>query len=899
VAIPEVRRRRGRRVVALTATLATALGVVGVVGASSHAATPHTTGAHAARDRVAVVTGDPRVDRLLAKMTLDEKLSMLEGQQEAAATNQDEAGFLPGVPRLGIPSLRLTDGPPGVATKVPSTGMPDTMAVAATFSGADARANGTVIGRDARALGQDVVLEPFVNIDRDPTWTRGYNTFGEDPLLTGQTGAAEIRGIQSQGVMAQVKHYIAYDGANNVTVDAQTLHEIYLQPFQDAVNAGVASVMCSYNMVGGEQSCDNHDTLSTILRGQLGFKGFVTSDWGANHSTDSLNAGTDLEMPGGGGGLATYFDRKSMLAALKAGTITMAGIDRAVGRILYEMDRFGLLTGHSKHTVTPAPTAADDRVIEGTAQDAAVLLKNSGQALPLRADALGSTAVIGPGGGQLISTGVPGEKGRGLLAQQQSPRSALEQATGRRVRYAVGDDLTGTVIPASALSHDGKPGLSRVDTRTGATSVDATVDFTGAHALPAGDADTWTGTLTVPATGTYSLDLQLLGAGGQLTLDGRTVDSTGFVGMPQLGYAPRYGTLGPEDSSMLPTTDGLDNVIDQQQLTKGRHTISVSVAADASHTPLRVRLAWVTPAHARAAFDTAVATAARARTAVVFAYSSGSLDQPLPDGQDALIAAIAKVNPDTIVVLNTGEPVAMPWLGKVRAVLEMWYPGDKGGVATANLLLGRADPSGRLPFTWPASLAQGVATNPAHPERAGNGVLANGTPCTAAQATGFRNGGMWINPACQTTYSEGIDVGYRFFDAEHETPLFPFGYGLSYTAFGYSRLRAVRAADGGLDVTFTVTNTGHLTGTAVPQIYLGAPSERPAGVRFAAAALAGYQRVTLRPGQSARVTVWVPVRQLQYWNTAGDDWRLATGLRTVQLSSSERNTEISTLIRIR
>src|SRR5690242_6959992 len=227
-----------------------------------------------------------RVDRLLSRMTLDEKLTLLEGAAEDAATNQYEAGYLPGIPRLGIPSLRLADGPPGVATRQPSVGMTGTMGVAATFSHQDAQRNGAVIGRDARALGVDVVLEPFVNIDRDPTWSRAFNTFGEDPLLTGQTGAAEISGIQSQGTMAMVKHFIAYDGGNNVVIDEQTLHEIYLQPFTDAIDAGVASVMCSYNTVNvvaatpaaggtpGPYSCGNSATLTGILRGQLGFKGF-------------------------------------------------------------------------------------------------------------------------------------------------------------------------------------------------------------------------------------------------------------------------------------------------------------------------------------------------------------------------------------------------------------------------------------------------------------------------------------------------------------------------------------------------------------------------------------------------------------------------------------------------
>src|SRR6204780_4261408 len=210
-------------------------------------------------------------DRLLAAMTLADKIAMVHGATESAASYQGHAGNLPGVPRLGIPALRLADGPPGVLTRQVSTALPATMALAATFSRDDARANGVVIGRDARALGIDLVLEPFINIYRDPGFSRSYNTYGEDPLLTGQIGAALVRGIQSQGVMAQAKHYVAFDGANDVQLDAQTLHEIYAAPFADVVDAGVASIMCAYSKVNGQFDCGSAALLNGLLRGELGF----------------------------------------------------------------------------------------------------------------------------------------------------------------------------------------------------------------------------------------------------------------------------------------------------------------------------------------------------------------------------------------------------------------------------------------------------------------------------------------------------------------------------------------------------------------------------------------------------------------------------------------------------
>lgn len=232
---------------------------------------------------VPVVTGNTRVDKLLSEMTIDEKLSMIHGAVEDPSTYQGQAGYLPGIPRLDIPSLRFADGPPGVLTRVPAMALTTTMGLAATFSKEDAQQNGVVIAREARSRGIDVALQPFINIDRDVTFRRGYNTFGEDPLLTGQIGAAEIRGIQSLGVVAMAKHYIAFDSdhasdhsAYNVVVEPQALHEIYVAPFADAIHAGVASIMCSYNKVNGQYACGNSDTLIKILRDQLGFQGFIT-----------------------------------------------------------------------------------------------------------------------------------------------------------------------------------------------------------------------------------------------------------------------------------------------------------------------------------------------------------------------------------------------------------------------------------------------------------------------------------------------------------------------------------------------------------------------------------------------------------------------------------------------
>ena len=725
--------RTARRIAArMTISLVTVIGL-GWIGsatalASSASALRPAAAGRTAQAQVPRVTGDGRADSLISEMTLDEKLTLLEGAQEAASTNQFTAGYLPGIPRLGIPSVRLADGPPGVATRQPSTGMTGTMGVAATFSQRDAYLNGVVIGRDARALGAGVVLEPFVNIDRDPIWGRAFNTFGEDPLLTGQTGAGEISGIQSQGTMAMVKHFIAYDGGNNVVVDSATLHEIYLQPFADAIDAGVASIMCSYNTLNvvaatpsaggtpGPYSCGNSGTQTGILRGELGFKGFVTSDWGANHATSFINDGLDMEMPGTGFGgiLPAYFSASALKAAIAAGTVSLATVNAAVGHILDEMDRFGLLSGRSGHDPTPEPVSADEQVVQQTGQDAATLLKNDSAALPLSHADLGNLALIGPGAGQTIAVGQAGENAAGIVSRQTGTYQVLSQLLrhdpAAHVSYAVGDDMTGTPVPASALSHNGQPGLLRTNTTDSTASVVPQLDNTtsGGQALPAGSAWTWTGDLNVPVAGSYWINLGLLGAGGSISLDGTQIARTGFIN----GTAPRYGVLRPGDNNVVPTTDGLDNLRTQLNLTAGPHSLSVTISADASGAPVQARLNWVTPAQQQANTGAAVNAARHAKTAVVFAWSTGALDSPLPEGQDQLIADVAAANPDTIVVLNTSDPVAMPWLSKVKAVLEMWYPGDTGGYATANVLLGRPTRPGGCRSPGPPPSARAWPTSP-------------------------------------------------------------------------------------------------------------------------------------------------------------------------------------------
>jgi len=501
-----------------------------------------------------------------------------------------------------------------------------------------------------------------------------------------------------------------------------------------------------------------------------------------------------------------------------------------------------------------------------------VLLRNQGDTLPLTQADLRSLAVIGTTARTLLVGGGGSSRVLGVTEREISPLTALQQAAGPQgnITFAVGRDLQGVAVPSSALAPPnptpGQHGLLRTNTVTGATQVDPNIDFVGPNALPEGTQATWTGTITAPTTGNYLLAVQTDGTGGSLTVDGQPVITSSVL-----------AALG---TTLHRTTDGLANSFVQLNLTTGPHTVSVTAAPvpafppfiPASSGPVQIRFAWITPQQRQANLAAAVAAAKQARTAVVFAYMEGTegVDQPtltLPDEQDQLIEAVAAANPRTVVVLNSGYPVLMPWVNDVRAILDMWYPGQEGGQATANVLVGAAVPGGKLPMTFPAHESDApTATSP-------------------LRYPGVNN---------QEYYSEGIFVGYRWYDQNNITPLFPFGFGLSYTTFGYDHLNT-KPNGNTPRVQFTVTNTGTRTGTEVAQVYVGRlPTSAPTPVKQ----LAGVARVTLRPGQSKRVTVDLDPRSLAYWDTTSRRWITPGGNVSVLVGSSSRDIRLSGEIQV-
>ncbi len=808
----------------------------------------------ASAGRAAATAAGPRttggLDHLVDAMTLEEKVGMLHGATDPASVGQ--AGYLPGVPRLGIPELRLSDGPAGVRVTRHATALPAPVALAATFSPALARRYGAVIGREGRALGVDVLLAPMTNLVRVPQAGRNFETFGEDPLLAGGLVAGEVRGVQGEGLIATVKHFAANNFENgrqtvSADIDERTLREIYLPAFEAAVDSGVGAVMAAYPRVNGVYAAENPHLLTEVLRRDWGFRGWVMSDWFATHSgVPAITAGLDMEMPFG-------LNFGGLVDAVRSGALDESVVDTAVRRILEQLRRFGLL-GHPRPR-PPLDAAAHARTARELAIAGAVLLRNHGGLLPLGHRDLRSLAVVGPTARRPLVGG--GGSARVIPEYAESPLDALSRrAPG--LAYAPGVDLDGEPVPASALS------LERTETG-GGTQPESQVDYTGADALPAGSAWTWTGTITAPETGEY--DLRIQGSGGAVVgiQGGITVVLDGV----QLGSV---GALFGGNEHLIPTADGLRNAGAFVTLAAGEPHDIVVTATATPDGPMQVRLAWVTPARRREALDEAARVARAAKAVLLFAFNEGTegqdrVDLSLPGHQDDLVDAVTAANRRTAVVLNTGDPVVMPWVERAAAILQLWYPGQEGAEATAVLVTGEADPGGRLPVSYPRRLED----SPTAPTERYPGV-----------------GG-------HAAYSEGVLVGYRHYDAAGIEPLFPFGHGLSYTSFRYRDL-TVHKGHRGLSVSFVVENTGRRAGVEVPQVYLGAPANAP--VPMAPRQLAGFDRIALRAGERRRVRVEVTERSLSYWSVDRGGWVVATGRREVAVGSSSRDLRLHTTVSV-
>lgn len=795
---------------------------------------------------------ETKVHEVVERMTLREKATVLSLFPDPP--RYENVMF--GIPRLCIPHLILQDGAAGVAAGMRGvTQLPAPIALAASWDPSLAHAYGTVQGQESWGKGIDVAQGPDINIARTPENGLTYEGYGEDPYLVARTAVADIEGIQHTGVMSDVHHYAANNQqTTRGTIDEQlshrALHEIYLPGFSAAVqDAHVASVMCAYNQVNGNYACQNPYLLKNVLFNEFKFKGFVRSDDPAVHNLPAAyDAGMDQDKPGQPG---------QLVAAVRAGRVPVSQVNDAVSRVLREMFRFGLFDRQPSGTPQTVVTNPQHvQVAQDVAEQGAVLLKNSRDLLPLDDRPIHSIAVIGNDAGVDPRT-------RGLGASAVSAtrivtpyEGILHRAgPGRVVSYQASPDLTvpyDVLRPPSGVGHGlllryynyrtniGRPFLTQhvrsvsLDTASGLPARPGRPPVVPRHRWLA----RWTGTLTAPVTGSFRF-MFTSDQSGRLLIDRRII-------------------IDNQDSS---TDRGTSTGAGSTRLVAGkRYLIEVDYRGDGQMA--HVRLDWLPPAGRPYA---AVERAARnADVAVVFAgdvetEGTDRRNLTLPDEQDALISAVASANPNTVVVLNTGSAVTMPWLDKVTAVVEAWYPGQEDGNTIAALLFGDVNPSGKLPITFPRSYSQ----TPAHLPWQWPGI-----------------GGV-------ARYSEGIDVGYRWYDTRDLDPLFPFGFGLSYTTFAVHDLvaphRVARGASAKLSA--EVTNTGERAGAEVVQLYVG----MPASTGEPPEQLKGYAKVSLLPGQTRRVEFTLTPQDLAYWNDTAGGWVTASGEYQIMVGTSSRD----------
>jgi beta-glucosidase len=799
-----------------------------------------------------------RAGLVATAMTTAEKLTLV-----ASGTSGDT--------RLGIPPLTALDGPNGVgegSTHV--TAFPDAETIAASWDRSIARAYGDALGAEAAGKGLDLLYAPTVNIVRTPLWGREAETLGEDPFLTGALVAPEILGIESHHVMAQVKHFAGNNqeidrfgqplGGTAVSdqVSERALQEIYFPAFRTAIRQGhVASVMCSYNRINTLYSCQNPKTLGQ-LKG-FGLQGYVAPDaeLAVRDDVTAVNAGVDNMLLGSISAALGESELTILRNAYDDGTLSAGRLDAAVRNVLTGLFAVGAFdhppTGSKAAVVsTPAHRALATRV----AEQATVLLKNQGGALPLSRD-VGSIAVIGHDAGagtQIEENGSPAV----LHGPVVSPLAGIRHLVGSGSRVSYTPGTLGVVplpdIPANVLTPTGAKGhglRARFFSGQSATGkpltarVVRTIDFAGEPRPLApipnakgATAATWIGTLTPPSTGTYRFALKVSGVarlyiGGRLIVDANAEFSRGDL----------PGGVVSAPGGPIITFQGLTDLAKNHPV-----AVRITYATGSSIGGAALQVGWARPDPSLQA--AAVNAARRARVAIVFAndVSSEGMDRPsleLPGDQSALITAVAEANRRTIVVLHTAGPVLMPWLSKVAGVIEAWYPGERSGAAIADTLFGRTDPAGRLPVTFPRSPSQGPATRRSEYPGIGNLVQ----------------------------YSEGIFVGYRYYDRFGQTPLFPFGFGLSYTTFQLTGLRLRAGAGGAENATVTVHNTGRRVGAEVVQAYLQFPSAAGEPPRQ----LKAFAKVVLRPRHAATVRLPLPSASFTYFSTVRNGWTTAHG----------------------
>jgi len=788
---------------------------------------------------------EKRVDALLVKMTLEEKIALLGGVNDF---------YTKAIPRLGIPSFRMSDGPLGVHDYGPTTAYPADILLAASWDPGLARRVGASMGRDARARGVHFILAPGMNIYRSPLNGRNFEYFGEDPFLASRIAVGVIEGIQSQGVIATAKHFIANNSEygrmdHSSDLDERTLHEIYLPAFEASVKeAKVGALMDAYNQVNGSFMTQNGLLNTQIAKKEWGFDGIIMSDWGATHDgVAAATSGLDLEMPN-----ALFMNAATLLPAVKNGTVAEGTIDDKVRRILRKTIEFGFFDRDQTDPSIPLYRQEAGALALEEAREGMVLLKNENHLLPLDRKKAKTVAVLGPNAYPAVIGG-----GGSSLTQPFTSVSFLEGISNiagpeTRVLYRADSAPLDTVVSHTEFvtAPGGPPGLKG--------EYFDNEDLSGQPALVRTD---------------EHIDFHW-GAGSYR--DGGPEDhfaarwSGYFVPSAEDDY--RFYTSS-DDGVRLFINDHL--VIDDWR----RHgeTLNTYVQHLAAGKPYKIRLEYfevvgtATVRFGVASTSTVLSEETRKLAATADAvvlcmgFDANSEGEGadrtfrLPGGQDNYIRQVASVNKNVVVVLTAGGNVDMSrWIDQVPAILHAWYPGEQGGTALAQLLFGDFSPSGKLPATFERRWEDNPTFHSYYPQHGGKHV----------------------------EYSEGIFVGYRGYEKVGIQPLFPFGFGLSYSTFAYSGLKVTRVPQGSealVAVTFQIKNTGSRDAAEVAQVYVG---DSHASVPRPAKELKGFSKISLRPGEQKEVTVFLDRRAFSYYDVAHHAWRAEPGDFAILIGSS-------------
>jgi len=793
---------------------------------------------------------EERVVSLQSQMTLEEKITLLGGL-DGMRTQAIE--------RLGIPSLNLTNGPNGVGDK-PGTCFPTGVAMASTWNEKLINEVGIAIGKEARAKDCDILLGPCVNIHRTPLGGRNFESYSEDPFLSGRMGVNFINGVQSQRVATSLKHYALNNqessrGSYSAEVDERALREIYLSPFEMIVKeTQPMTVMAAYNKFRGEHCTESKYLLDDILRDEWGFEGFIMSDWDATHSTIPVaNAGMDLEMPG----KPKYFN-ENLLKAVKDGNVSEEEIDNKVRRILNIYFKIGIFDNPETLPEGALDTPEHRKLAAQTAREAIVLLKNKEALLPLNKSKIKTIAVIGPNA-NVVRLGGGGSSEVNPF-YSVSPLEGIKAKAGENVTilFNEGTAITQTdfpVIPAEYLhprdAKEGQPGLKAEyfnnQTMSGdpvVIRIDKNIDFNWGQSAPDPTIDPdkfsarWTGKLTAPKSGRIRIGTNS-NDGSYLYIDGLLVVNNWGLHGPKLKSAEIVVEKGKQYDIMVEYYEGGNNasVMLEWQLEKPELKFDSEAIEIAKKADVAVIFAGLSPEWESEGFDRE--------------------NMELPGAQDALIKAVAKANKNTIVVLNNGTPITMTkWIGKVPAVVEAWYLGQETGNAIADILFGDYNPSGKMPVTFPVKYED----NPSYP--------------------------WYLKEKDKAVMGEGLYVGYRYYDSKKVKPLFPFGYGLSYTTYEYSNLELNQKDDGSVEVSLSVKNTGKYAGNEIAQLYV---HDVKASIDRPEKELKGFAKVSLKAGESKTVSITLDKRAFSFYDVKTRLWIAEPGEYKILVGASSKD----------